>query len=200
MKAIFGIGNPGKKYIFTRHNIGFQVLDNFAQKYNLKFIPSKGNYWFVESTLNTFPFFLIKPSTFVNNSGLAVLEFIRKYKLSLNNILIIVDDVNLKLGEIRIRQKGGDGGHNGLKSIIYHTNSVEFTRIRIGIANNESIEQLSGYVLSEFSEKEQLQLNKSFNFTIELIENFIRGGTTGMLNFYSKKNTLTNNKNNELKG
>ena len=200
MKAILGIGNPGKNYVNTRHNIGFQILDLFAQKYNLEFIPSKNNYWYVESSFTTFPFFLIKPTTYVNNSGLVVLELIEKYKLSLNNILVIVDDVNLPLGEIRIRKSGGDGGHNGIKSIIYHTESLEFPRIRVGIANGEKINNLADFVLSEFSDKETDILKDSFNLVIKLIENFIIGGTSEMLNYYSKQNKLTNNQNNEIKG
>lgn len=200
MKAILGIGNPGKNYVNTRHNIGFQILDLFAQKYNLEFIPSKNNYWYVESSFTTFPFFLIKPTTYVNNSGLVVLELIEKYRLSLNNILVIVDDVNLPLGEIRIRKSGGDGGHNGIKSIIYHTESLEFPRIRVGIANGEKINNLADFVLSEFSDKETDILKDSFNLVIKLIENFIIGGTSEMLNYYSKQNKLTNNQNNEIKG
>ena len=199
MKAILGIGNPGKNYLFTRHNVGFQILDSFAQKYNLEFIPSKNNYWFAESSLTTFPFFLIKPTTYVNNSGLAVLELIEKYKLSLNNILVIVDDVNLPIGSIRIRKSGGDGGHNGIKSIIYHTESIDFPRIRIGIANDEKIENLVNFVLSEFTEEENKILKDSFNLVMELVEHFIIGGTSEMLNYYSKQNKLTNNKNNETK-
>jgi PTH1 family peptidyl-tRNA hydrolase len=200
LRAIIGIGNPGKKYLFTRHNIGFQALDTFAQKHSLEFIPSKNNYWYVESSLTTFPFFLIKPTTYVNNSGLVVLELIEKYKLSLNNILVIVDDVNLSLGDIRIRKSGGDGGHNGIKSIIYHTESIDFPRIRIGIANENQIENLADFVLSEFNEEEQNSLKDSFNLVVELVEHFIIDGISGMLNYYSKHNKLTNNKNNEIKG
>lgn len=199
MKAILGIGNPGNNYLFTRHNVGFQFLDSFAQKHNLEFIPSKNNYWFAESSFTTFPFFLIKPTTYVNNSGLAVLELLEKYKLSLNNILVIVDDVNLPLGNIRIRKSGGDGGHNGIKSIIYHTNSLDFPRIRIGIANDEKIDNLADFVLSEFTEEESKILKDSFNLSIELVEHFIIGGTSKMLNYHSKQNKLTNNKNNETK-
>ena len=199
MKAIFGIGNPGKNYLFTRHNIGFQILDTFAKKHNLEFIPSKNDYWFVESSFTTFPFFLIKPTTYVNNSGLVVIDLIEKYKLSLNNILIIVDDVNLPLGNIRIRKSGGDGGHNGIKSIIYHTESLEFPRIRVGIANKEKIDDLADFVLSKFTEKENDLLRDSFKLVIELVEHFIIGGTLEMLNYYSKQNKLTNNKNNAPK-
>lgn len=200
MKAIIGIGNPGKKYLFTKHNIGFQILDAFVQKHNLEFIPSKNNYWYAESSFTTFPFFLIKPTTYVNNSGLAILELTEKYKLSLNDILIIVDDVNLLLGDIRIRKTGGDGGHNGIKSIIYHTESVNFLRIRIGIANSYQIRNLANFVLSEFNENELNSLKDSFKLVVELIEHFIIGGSSKMLNYYSKQNKLTNNKNNEIKG
>lgn len=186
MRAIIGIGNPGLRYQTTRHNIGFQVLDNFCNKHNLNFEPTKSNFWIVESKLNTFHFFLIKPTTYVNNSGLVLKELIENKKIDLKDILVVYDDTNLEVGKIRIRQSGSDGGHNGLKSLIYYAQSDVFPRIRIGIGNPKDSLNLADYVLSNFSEVEIKILNEKIPFVINLIEEFILGGTKNMLNFYSK--------------
>ncbi len=191
MKVIFGIGNPGKNYELTRHNIGFQILDSFAEKYNLQFVPSKSEYWKVESSIDSSTFILIKPTTYVNNSGLIFLELIEKYNLSAEDILIVVDDINLDLGKLRIRKSGGDGGHNGLKSIIYNIESNNFPRIRVGIANPTEDENLSDYVLSNFTNKETEIINNNSSLVIKLIENFIIGGTSQMLNLYSEVKNLS---------
>ncbi|MCP5062073.1 MAG: aminoacyl-tRNA hydrolase [Ignavibacteriae bacterium] len=191
MKVIFGIGNPGKNYELTRHNIGFQILDGFAEKYKLQFVPSKSEYWKVESDIESSTFILVKPTTYVNNSGLIFLELIEKYNLSAEDILVVVDDINLDLGKFRIRKSGGDGGHNGLKSIIYNIESNNFPRIRVGIANPTEDENLSDYVLSNFTNKETEIINNNSSLIIKLIENFIIGGTSQMLNLYSEVKNLS---------
>ena len=191
MKVIFGIGNPGKNYELTRHNIGFQILDSFAEKYNLQFVPSKSEYWNAESHIDSSTFILIKPTTYVNNSGLIFLELIEKYNLSAEDILVVVDDINLDLGKLRIRKSGGDGGHNGLKSIIYNIESNDFPRIRVGITNPTEDENLSDYVLSNFTNEETEIINNNSSLIIKLIENFIIGGTSQMLNLYSEVKNLS---------
>jgi PTH1 family peptidyl-tRNA hydrolase len=192
LKVIFGIGNPGKNYELTRHNIGFQIVDSFAEKCKLQFVPSKSEYWYVESNLESFPFILIKPTTYVNNSGLVFLELIEKYNISAKDILVVVDDINLDLGKLRIRKSGGDGGHNGLKSIIYNIESNNFPRIRVGIANPTENEILSDYVLSNFTKEETEIINNNSSLIIKLIESFIIGGTLQMLNLYSEVKNLSN--------
>lgn len=185
MKLIVGIGNPGLKYRNTRHNIGFRVLDKFCEENNLKLKPTKGEYWLVESMLNTFHFFLMKPSTYVNNSGIAIQDFILKENINISDILVIYDDTNLNPGNLRIRKSGSDGGHNGLKSIIYHLGNDQFTRIRIGVGSPNANQDLADYVLSYFPENELNEIEKNFPFILQLIEKFIIGGTDGMLNYYS---------------
>ena len=127
MKTIIGLGNPGKKYELTRHNIGFMIIDKFAQKYKLEFSPSKGDYYSVGSVINTSHFSLYKPTTYMNLSGVAVNEIVDNDNIKLDDLFIISDDINLDTGKIRIRESGGDGGHNGLSSIIYHLNSDKFS-------------------------------------------------------------------------
>ena len=186
MKLIIGIGNPGVKYINTRHNVGFQILEKFSQANNLIFRPAKSNYWFVESKLNAFHFFLVKPTTYVNNSGIVVKELIEHLKIKLSDILIIYDDTNLEPGILRIRKSGSDGGHNGLKSIIYRLNSDNFTRLRVGVGSPNENQELADYVLSKFSEDEIDIIESKSTLIMELIEQFITAGSAGMLDYYSK--------------
>ncbi len=187
MKVIFGIGNPGTRYRNTRHNVGFLILEKFADKHKLNFIPSKDEYMFCEGELDGMPFLLVKPVTYVNLSGVAADNLLNKINsLRIEDILVIVDDINLSTGDIRIRQSGGDGGHNGLSSIIYHLQSTGFPRIRFGIGDERENSNLADYVLSKFNSKTIDNLEDNFQFTVSLIENFITGGLKSSLNFYSR--------------
>jgi peptidyl-tRNA hydrolase, PTH1 family len=186
VRAIVGIGNPGSLYKANRHNVGFQFLDFFAEQRSLAFKASKFDYYYSEDQLSGMPFVLIKPDTYVNLSGVAVLNCITNYKINVQDVLIVVDDINLATALIRIRKSGGDGGHNGLNSIIYHLNSNVFPRLRIGIGNDFKTGDLSNYVLSDFDKKELLKLNKSFDLSIQLIESFISNGFHKMINTYSR--------------
>ncbi len=186
MRAIIGIGNPGRKYIFNRHNVGFLFLDYFAEKKKLEFKPSKFDYYYSEGELGNIPFVLIKPSTYVNLSGVAVLSSVTRYKIDFKDILIVVDDINLEFSEFRLRKSGGDGGHNGLSSIIYHLNCDQFPRIRIGIGNNFEKGDLPKYVLSDFDKDEQIKLKSTFEMSTQLVESFILDGYNAMLNTYSR--------------
>lgn len=198
MRAVFGLGNPGSKYKLTRHNIGFLVLDSFSEKYKLEFHPSKNDYYYSEGSFESSEFFLIKPTTFMNLSGVSVVDFLNEYKINLHDLLVVVDDVNLELGKIRLRKSGGDGGHNGLKSIIYHLQNDSFPRLRIGVGNSSKETDLADYVLGKFSKDELETLKESIEFSVELIEKFISGGYKNMSDHYSKKfhnkkNNLDNN-------
>lgn len=186
MRAIVGIGNPGKRYENNRHNVGFQFLDFFAAQKSLTFKASKFDYHHSEAEFSSKPFVLIKPSTYVNLSGTAVLNCIINYNLDVKDLLVIVDDINLDIGLIRIRKSGGDGGHNGLSSIIYHLNSNEFPRLRIGIGNDFKNGLLPDYVLSNFDKNDFQIIKKSFDTSIQLIENFILDGYQKMLSTFSR--------------
>lgn len=190
MRLIFGIGNPGSRYHLNRHNAGFLLTDYFAKIKSLNFNLSKFNYKYSEGEIDKNPFALIKPSTYVNLSGIALKESCEFFKVNAENVLILVDDINLTLSEIRLRKSGGDGGHNGIKSIIYHMNTVEIPRLRIGIGKDFSEGSLSEYVLSDFSELEMSKLIRSFEMSTQLIENFIIGGYEKMLFAYSHLKNL----------
>lgn len=187
MKAIVGLGNPGKRYQLTRHNIGFIILDTFAQKHNLEFSPGKGDYYFVGSVLDTSHFNLYKPTTYMNLSGIAVRQILETDNIELDELLIISDDINLDTGKIRIRESGGDGGHNGLSSIIYQLNSDKFLRLRFGVGNDFEDGEMPDYVLQNFYENEWEIIRLSVDFSVSLIEQFIVGGKQLMLNYFSKE-------------
>lgn len=192
MRAIVGIGNPGSKYINNRHNVGIQFLDYFNKQKFSTFKASKFDYFFSEGELSGMPYVLIKPNTYVNLSGVAALNSLLNYNVDVKDFLVIVDDINFDIGAIRIRKSGGDGGHNGLKSIIHHLASNKFPRLKIGIGNDFKNGFLPDYVLSDFKKDEISKLNKSFDVITQLIESFIVDGYNKMLNTYSR---LINEKN-----
>lgn len=197
MRTIFGIGNPGVRYQRTRHNAGFLMLDSFAGKQSIKFKPAKGDYYFARGEMNQVPYFLVKPTTYVNKSGLAALQFLEEYKIELNDFLVLCDDVNIQTGRLRIRKDGGGGGHNGLASLIYHLNSNEFPRLRIGVGDDSIENDLPSYVLGDFSQEQFDVLLQTFKTSDYLLNEFIRGGLKAMLDANSKifNNDSTNNNN-----
>ncbi|HEY6435770.1 MAG TPA: aminoacyl-tRNA hydrolase [Ignavibacteriaceae bacterium] len=181
MRVIFGIGNPGIRYKITRHNAGFLLLDHFAKKKSINFKESTGDYLEARGEINNQKFSLLKPVAYVNNSGIAARQIFEKYNLSPEEFLVVCDDTNLNNYDFRVRLSGGDGGHNGLSSIIYHLITEQFPRIRIGIGNNPPDKVLSEYVLSEFSKNELQEYQTTFNKCAILIEEFIIGGSKKML-------------------
>jgi len=181
LKIIFGIGNPGIRYENTRHNAGFLLLDHFVLKKKINFKETTGEYLEAQGKISDHDYFLIKPVTYVNNSGIAAKQVVDRYNLSPEDFLVVCDDTNLKNYFLRVRLSGGDGGHNGLSSIIYHLISDQFPRIRIGIGGNPQEIALSDYVLSEFSKEELEEYQNTFVKGSQLIEEFILGGSKKML-------------------
>ena len=156
MYIVFGLGNPGRQYQLFRHNIGFMLLDYLQEYYKIPFYPAKGDYYFANLKMDSSEVLLVKPMTYMNLSGVAVRQVLDQYPVPLENIMVVVDDFQLPFGTLRFRKKGSDGGHNGLKSIIYHLQSEEFPRLRMGIGNN--FENPSEYVLSPFTQHELQKL------------------------------------------
>ncbi len=151
VKWIVGLGNPGSEYENTRHNVGFSVLDELVRSLEVSWTEGKGDYMLSRSRYCGKEISLVKPLTYMNNSGLAVADLVERYQAALQDVLIICDDYNLPLGRLRIRPKGSDGGHNGLYSIIYHLRTEECPRLRCGIASENmpgGKEAMSDYVLS----------------------------------------------------
>ena len=175
---LIGLGNPGKKYSKSRHNIGFLVLENLSKKYNSNFsLKDKLKSYYSEFKINHYTYRLFLPNTFMNNSGDAVRAIVDWYKINLNQIFIIVDDKDLPLGKIRFRKKGSSGGHNGLKSIIEKLQTQNFNRIKIGIGS-PSIKDTNNFntishVLGNISSEEQTILDKVYIRVIESLEQLI---------------------------
>ena len=173
---LIGLGNPGKKYTNSRHNIGFLILENLSKKYNSNFLlKDKLRSFCSEFKINDVTYRLFLPNTFMNNSGDAVRAIIDWYKINLDQIFVIVDDKDLPLGKIRFRKKGSSGGHNGLKSIIEKLRSQDFNRIRIGIGSPASIDETNNYntishVLGNITPDEKSILDKVYSKVIESLE------------------------------
>jgi len=173
---IAGLGNIGPEYHNTRHNIGFSILDAFAEASNITFMDKR--YGMVtETRYKGRTFVLLKPSTYMNRSGLAVNFWLKKSKLSLNHLLVLVDDVALPFGTLRIRPKGGDGGHNGLAHINQVMGSSAYARLRFGIGDDYYSGQQVDYVLSRWTPEEEDQLPEKLNACIDIIRSF---GTIGL--------------------
>ncbi|MGY3749902.1 aminoacyl-tRNA hydrolase [Vagococcus acidifermentans] len=150
MKLIVGLGNPGAKYQATKHNIGFITLDELAYQENIRFTKHQFEADIAEFFVGGEKVLLVKPQTFMNESGRSLKPLMTYYQVPLDNVLVIYDDLDLKIGDIRLREKGGAGGHNGIKSLISHLGTNEFKRIKVGIDRPHATKEVVHYVLSPF--------------------------------------------------
>ncbi len=183
---IAGLGNAGAEYTETRHNIGFKILDAFTEASNISFMDKR--YGFIaEYHFKNRTFILLKPSTFMNRSGLAVNYWLKKSKILPDKLLVIVDDIALPFGTIRIRSKGGDGGHNGLASINQTLCSQEYARLRFGIGSEFYAGQQMNYVLSEWTAEEKEHLPDKLVTCIDIIKSFGTIGIELTMTEYNKK-------------
>ncbi|MFC7394731.1 aminoacyl-tRNA hydrolase [Scopulibacillus cellulosilyticus] len=155
MKLIVGLGNPGSKYEHTRHNIGFEAIDAISEKHQIPLTKTKFNALYGKGKINDEDILLVKPLTYMNLSGEAVAPLMNFYKLSIDDLLVIYDDMDLAVGKIRLRKKGSAGGHNGIKSLIAHLGTQDFKRIRVGIGRPDGRQPVIDYVLQRFGENEK---------------------------------------------
>jgi peptidyl-tRNA hydrolase, PTH1 family len=158
MFFVIGLGNPEKRYVGTRHNIGFEVVDRLAQELRMQFKPGRGEFLIAQGSFRDQPFTLVKPLTFMNESGLAVMEIRDQFDAKNEELLVVCDDFQLPLGQLRLRLRGSDGGHNGLYSIIYHLQSEDFPRLRCGIASAmmpTDKNLMADFVLARFGTEEE---------------------------------------------
>lgn len=173
---IVGLGNPGKNYEFTRHNAGFLTLDHIASELDTEINNLKNNALVADVVINNHRCLLVKPQTFMNNSGTAVRDIAKFYKIPPEKIIVIFDDISLPCGKLRIRRKGTDGGHNGIKSIIYHINSDQFPRIKIGVGAKPNPEyDLADWVLSKFGKDDTEQLKAAITKATEVLPFILDG-------------------------
>ena len=188
MKLIAGLGNPGEKYRFTRHNIGFLIIDHIAGSFKSYRELNTPLYEAVSPDSETPDFVLLKPHTYMNRSGIALAEFMNSNEIPLENLLVIVDDFNIPLGTIRIRKNGSDGGHNGLVNIAEVFETEDYPRMRIGIGPQEPItkEDYIDFVLTNFTEKEFEIIDKMMPIYEKCVQSFISDGITKTMNNYNK--------------
>ena len=186
--AIVGLGNPGKEYELTRHNLGFLVVDQIAQNHKLGI--KKGslkNSLTAQGGILSHEVILLKPTTFVNNSGTAVKELVAHKGIDYSNILIVADDFNLDFGSMRLKADGSDGGHNGLKSIIQHCQTKNFARLRLGIGQPKDKKNTAHYVLSPFVKGEKAKLNDFINQAAECCLIWLSEGINKAMNQFNRR-------------
>lgn len=183
---VIGLGNPGKEYEKTPHNVGFMAVDEIARKYNVTFkLSSKHNAMIGEGKINGEKIILMKPLTYMNLSGNAVRSYIEYYKININDIVIIYDDMDLPLGTLRIRKSGSSGGHNGIKSIIENIQTESFKRIRIGIGRPTNNLGVIDFVLHNLSKIEMEKLQEVIDLIPSMIEKTVEFTFDYMMNIYN---------------
>lgn len=183
---IVGLGNPGPEYTLTRHNAGFMALDAIAEKFNTTIKRIKFKAITGEAVITGHRCLLLKPSTFMNNSGQSVVEAMQFYKVPIEKVVVIYDDISLEPSRIRIRKKGSDGGHNGIKSIIYLTGADTFPRIKLGVGKKPHPEyNLADWVLSNFNKDEQNQMKTAYDSCPDIVSLIVSGETDTAMNRYN---------------
>lgn len=187
---IVGLGNPGLQYEFTRHNIGFRIIDNLAREIETEFKKAKSyDSLFSRGKINNHNLILVKPQTYMNLSGKSVSKIVSYYRISFQDLLIVYDDLNLELGQIRIRKRGSAGGHKGVESIIQYLNSEDIPRLRIGIGKpsiNSNFDYAS-YVLSNFNNNEKDKISEVIQLSTEAIKTVIEDGLEKAMRKYNRK-------------
>lgn len=170
VKMIVGLGNPGSKYNDTKHNIGFMAVDRIVKKLDVNFTEDKNFKAEIGSDfINGEKIYFIKPTTFMNNSGIAVKALLTYYNISIKDMIIIYDDLDMEVGKIRFRQKGSDGGHNGIKSIIAHLGTQEFDRIKVGIGRPNGRMTVINHVLGKFDKNDEIMISN----TLDKVDNAV---------------------------
>ncbi len=184
MNFIIGLGNPGTQYKSTKHNFGFWIIDKLVEERSLKIKAGKGDYVFAKDNNNIFA----KPTGYMNNSGIAIKQLLSYYnETAVENIIIIYDDIDISLGNIRFKSEGSDGGHNGIKSIIYHLQKDVFNRLKIGIATNMQMRPSEQYVLKPFPKKFTNDVDKVKNHATNAINYYLEHGIKESMNQFNKK-------------
>jgi len=185
MKIIVGLGNPGKQYEATRHNIGFRVIDELSKRLDIPLTQSKFNGMYGIGHVGTEKVMLLKPLTYMNLSGECIVPMMDYYEVNDDEIVVIYDDLDLQVGKLRLRQKGSAGGHNGIKSIIQHLGSQEFNRIRIGVDRPKNGMKVPDYVLSNFSEDEKIEMIHAVKNSANACEDWVTKKFLDVMNTYN---------------
>lgn len=173
MKLIVGLGNPGKEYDKTRHNVGFMIIDRYLNNKNLEANKSKFDGKYIDTIINGEKVIFLKPQKYMNLSGEVVKKYIDYFKIDINDILIIHDDLDQELGKIKLKENSSSGGHNGIKDIEKNIGTQNYKRLKIGISNNKMIDT-KDYVLGHFSKEEEEILNESIDKSLSIIDDFFK--------------------------
>lgn len=184
---LVGLGNPGIKYADTRHNVGFMVIDELARQCRGIFDESDAYYRLGRCQIEAISIILLKPKTYMNLSGLAIQHAISKYSVDTSRLLVVYDDLNLPFGKLRLRAKGSDGGHKGVSSIIFHLQSQNFPRLRIGIGARNEISKMVDFVLSPFDDEEKVYLPEMIQDACSACHMFVLDGLVKTMNTINKK-------------
>ena len=188
MFLIAGLGNPTSEYAGTRHNVGFDVIDAIADKYNISVTERKNRAFCGKGMIAGQKVILAKPQTYMNLSGESIRGLVDYYKLDAQTeLLIIFDDVSLDVGQLRIRKKGSAGGHNGIKNIIQHLGTSDFHRVKVGVGEKPKDYDLADYVLGHFSKAEKEQMQEGYQHAVEAVEMILRGEIEAAMNVFNKK-------------
>lgn len=184
MKLIVGLGNPGKDYQGTRHNVGFMVVDEIAQQYGASFDNEKLGALYTQVVINDEKVILLKPQKYINLSGEVISAFINYFKINLEDMLIISDDLDMNVGTYKLKNHGGSGGHNGLKNIELNLSTKEYQRLKIGISNNKDIDT-KDYVLGKFNNEERELIDKVIARVKDIAIDFIKIDFLNLMNKYN---------------
>ena len=184
MMIFVGLGNSETKYLSTKHNAGFWVIDQFAKSHDIEFKPGKGNYIFAKKGSE---FLLVKPTTGMNNSGTIIRDVLNFYKANTDDLVVVFDDVDLPLGEVRVKADGGDGCHNGMKSIIKSLSTDKVKRLKIGIAASDYRRPSEKYVLKPFNKRFHSLVDEVLLFANEALQSFLENGEEFTMNNYNNQ-------------
>ncbi|MBQ7140750.1 MAG: aminoacyl-tRNA hydrolase [Bacilli bacterium] len=186
MKLIVGIGNPGKEYEHTRHNIGFDAIDTYCKKNNIINSKEKFNGLYYETIINNEKVLLLKPLSYVNLSGIVVKKYMDYFKINIDDIFVIVDDLDQKIGSYKLKTNSSSGGHNGLKSIEQNLGSKDYKRLKIGISNDKGIDT-KNYVLGKFNNEERKIIDDIILTSTNIIDDFNLLTFNHLMTKYNKK-------------
>ena len=187
MKIIIGLGNIGREYENTRHNAGFMAIDKLAQMLEMDFNQEKFSAYFAKKKIDGEDIILLKPTTYMNNSGIALRQCMDFYKVPSEDILVLYDDMDMPVGKLRLRQKGSAGGHNGIKSIIAHLGTQEFPRVKVGVGEKPSRMDLADYVLGHFSKEEQATMDDAVKEAADAVCEIVNVGIAQAMNDHNRK-------------
>ena len=185
MKLIVGLGNPGKEYENTRHNAGFKFIDKYAKSQNIEINKEKFGGIYNTFSYNGEKIILLKPQKYINLSGEVIIKYLEFFKININDLLIICDDLDTELGKIKIKYKGSSGGHNGLKNIEYHLHTNEYKRIKIGISNDKNKSTVD-YVIGKMPKDQLEKLEKITDLSEQIINDYLKINFDNLMNKYNK--------------